>query len=196
MSTTEVMEALCKDSAYYRKSGGGVTLSGGEPLAQIDFATAILKRCFALNMHTAVETAGYLPWECFQTISPYTDLFLFDIKHMDEKAHKRGTGVSNRSILENLEKLSGIVGEIIVRIPLIPGFNTNKENLHKTAEFISGIGIACVELLPFHHFGREKYRRFGREYPLGDRPSLYGEKGEVVLLAEDIFRRYGVDILD
>jgi pyruvate formate lyase activating enzyme len=129
-----------------------------------DFLEQILRACKNNGVHTAVDTAGNVPWEYFERILPYTDLFLYDVKCFSSKLHKEGTGVGNDLILDNLEKLSATFrGEIMVRIPLIPGYNTLKEEISKIAEFLRKIGVKSVETLPYHAMGEHKWEALGAE---------------------------------
>ena len=158
----EVLSEILKDQAYYGESGG-VTFSGGECMLQIDFLKAILEKCKANGVHTAVDTAGNVPWEYFEKILPYTDLFLYDVKCISEDLHKDGTGVSNRLILENLQKLSDKNAEIVVRIPVIPEFNGNDYEMQKIADYLKDLRISKVELLPYHAMGEHKWTAIGKE---------------------------------
>ena len=159
-SVDEVLCEIEKDRAFYDNSGGGATFSGGECMLQLDFLCEILKKCKENGIHTAVDTAGNVPWESFERILPYTDLFLYDVKAVSGELHKSGTGVSNKLILENLKKLSQCA-DIIVRIPVIGGYNDNREEMKKAAEFLHGLGIKKVELLPYHAMGENKYDAIG-----------------------------------
>jgi len=165
-SIDETMAIILKDESYYRRSNGGVTISGGEPMLQFEFTLELAKRCFAQNLHTAIETCGVVNWDYYRQIIPFTDLFLFDIKHMDDDIHKRMTGVSNKRILKNLRKLSESRKQIILRIPLIPERNVDEENLHLIANLANEIKIDQVHLMPFHQLGKNKYAHLGRDYSL------------------------------
>jgi pyruvate formate lyase activating enzyme len=166
MALVDVLSRITKERAYFRKSGGGVTLSGGEPLAQPGFSRSILRACYNANIHTAVETAGHVPWRHFERILEFTDLVLYDIKHMDDALHRETTGVSNRLILENARRIARSGSQMVVRIPLIPGFSQTKGNLAATAKQVSGLGVQEIHLLPYHQFGRDKYTRLSREYSM------------------------------
>jgi len=153
-----VMEEILADEMFYQVSGGGVTFSGGECMLQIPFLKTLLQKCRAAGIQTAVDTAGNVPWEAFEEILPYTDLFLYDVKCFTEDLHKEGTGVSNKRILSNLEKLSKCFsGQILIRIPVIPGFNADKAEMAKIAAFLKQIHCTDVELLPYHKLGENKY---------------------------------------
>jgi pyruvate formate lyase activating enzyme len=158
----EVLSEILKDKDYYNATGG-VTFSGGECMLQIDFLKAILEKCKENGVHTAVDTAGNVPWDCFEKILPYTDLFLYDVKCFSEDLHKEGTGVSNRLILENLQKLSEKNAEIIVRIPVIPEFNDKEAEMQKIADYLKGLRLNKVDLLPYHAMGEHKWSAIGKE---------------------------------
>lgn len=172
MTTDEVMAEIKKDLAYYRKSGGGVTLSGGDPLAQPHFARSILATCRDANIHTAVETSGYAPESNFREVVEVVELVLYDLKHIDPGEHQRLTGVSNDRILSNLRLLKEMEKPTVVRIPLIPGFNDAPDNVAATAKTVAAIGVRQVHVMPFHQLGKDKYPRLGLEYALGDLPPL------------------------
>lgn len=160
----EVFAEIIKDKAYYDNSGGGVTFSGGECMLQIDFLTEILKKCKENDIHTAVDTAGYIPFEHFQKILPYTDLFLYDIKIFDSEKHKKYVGVGNELILENLKRLFREKAKIIIRIPVIADINDSIEEMQQIKEFIKLSGDPQkIELLPYHAMGEGKHSAIGKE---------------------------------
>ena len=159
-SVDEVFSEIAKDKMFYENSGGGATFSGGECMLQTDFLCKILKKCKENGIHTAVDTAGNVPREYFERVLPYTDMFLYDIKAFSEDLHKQGTGVSNKLILENLLWLSGKC-DIIVRIPVIGGFNDDKAELEKIAEFLKRVKCIKKEPLPYHSMGEHKYDALG-----------------------------------
>ena len=161
MTVEELMPILLEDKPFYDNSGGGVTFSGGECMLQLDFLREILEKCKSAGIHTAVDTAGNVPWESFEKILPFTDLFLYDIKAFGAELHRKGTGVSNELILENLKNLSGRA-DIIVRIPVIGGYNDNDEEIRQIADFLKQIKIIKAELLPYHAMGEHKYTALGR----------------------------------
>jgi pyruvate formate lyase activating enzyme len=169
ITAEELLNEVKKDSLFYRNSGGGVTLSGGSPLSQSGFALQFLKGCREKGIHTTLDTAGYAPWETLREILDYTDLVLYDIKHMNPAVHEELTGVSNEQTLKNLEaSLSLNKVSIVIRIPVIPGYNDSKENTEATARFVKELGAKEVNLLPYHRLAISKYARLGREYPLGE----------------------------
>lgn len=157
----EVLSEILKDKEYYNETGG-VTFSGGECMLQIDFLKALLEKCKENGIHTAVDTAGNVSWEYFEKILPHTDLFLYDVKCFSEDLHKDGTGVSNRLILENLQRLSKNKAEIVVRIPVIPEFNGNDYEMQKIADYLKDLRIKKVELLPYHAMGEHKWFAIGK----------------------------------
>lgn len=166
MTAGEVLENVLQDKLFYETSGGGVTLTGGEVLAQPDFAAAVLRLCKEKGLHTAIETCGFGPWEELEKILAYTDLALYDVKHTDPVRHKEGTGVENTRILENLARLSGKRHiPVVVRVPLIPGFNDTEENMRRMAAFILEKLPTCreVNLLPYHKLGEGKKEQLERE---------------------------------
>ena len=153
----EVFREIEKDRAFYEASGGA-TFSGGECMLQIDFLTELLKICKENGIHTAVDTAGHVPWERFERVRPYSDMFLYDIKTMNPETHKEETGVDNALILQNLGKLLKTGNRIWVRIPVIGGVNDNPEEMQKIHAFFCANGFPeKVELLPYHSMGEHKY---------------------------------------
>lgn len=165
-SVSAVLAEIEKDRAFYESSGGGVTASGGEPLRQPVFLKELLAACRSRGIHTAVETCGFVKWSCFQDILDVTDLFLYDLKHLDPTAHEKMTGCDNRLILENIEKLSRTGANIIVRMPMIPGLNDSEKNINATAKFMTTLGIHEIHLLPYHNYGESKYTMLGKDYSL------------------------------
>ena len=163
MSADEIVEVVLSDVEFYKTSGGGVTLSGGEPLLQPEFAAEILKKCRKNGIHTAVETAADVPWKSFEAVLPYLDLVLCDIKAMDEDTHIKCTGTSNKRILENAEKLKKSAVKVVFRTPVVPGYNDCE--VEKIAEFCS----PCeYELLAYHSTGCGKYDALNMSYTLED----------------------------
>jgi pyruvate formate lyase activating enzyme len=153
-----------KDRLFYDESGGGATFSGGEPLAQPEFLKALLEQCRLREIHTAVDTSGYAPEKLVEAVLAKADLVLYDLKTMDDAAHRRYTGVDNRLILDNLKTLAGLGPEIVVRIPLVPGINDDPDNIRTTAQFVRSLNtVRQVDLLPFHAIADGKYRRLELE---------------------------------
>ena len=171
-TVNEVMREILKDTAFYDNSGGGVTFSGGECMLQIDFLAELLKRCKENGIHTAVDTAGHVPFEFFERIIPYTDLFLYDVKCFDSDKHKQYTGVENQLILKNLKSLLAKSTPVWIRIPIIPTVNDTEEELQRIKEYLSSCGIPeKVELLPYHAMGEHKYAAIGKETQIFSVPS-------------------------
>lgn len=160
----EVFAEIIKDKAFYKNSDGGVTFSGGECMLQIEFVLDILKKCKENGIHTAVDTAGHIPFESFEKILPYTDLFLYDIKCFDSETHKKYVGVGNKLILENLKKLFEVGAKIWIRIPVISDINDSIEEMQAIKEFLDKNGKPeKIELLPYHAMGENKYAAIGKE---------------------------------
>lgn len=156
----DLMTEIEKDRVFYDESGGGVTFSGGEPLLQHVFLSEVLRECKVRGINTCVDTSGAVPYEVFQSVIGSVDLFLYDLKVMGEKKHLEFTGVTNRTILENLKRLDADGARILVRIPLIPGVNDADVNIRETADFVLGLeSVKDVSLLPYHAIAEQKYER-------------------------------------
>lgn len=166
MSRAEVLSEIEKDEAFFEESNGGVTFSGGEPLWQIDFLDSLLEECRKKGVHTAVDTCGCASRKDFDRIIRKVDVFLYDIKVMNETVHKKYTGVSNKLILENFTRLADNRCSILARFPVIPGINDDETNVYETGEFLQKNGIENINLLPYHRAGTAKYRSLGRTYKL------------------------------
>jgi pyruvate formate lyase activating enzyme len=163
MSVDEVVASVLRDCFFFEDSGGGVTFSGGEPLAQPEFLKALLTRCKAHEIHSAVDTAGLCPVQALVDVAPLVDLFLFDLKCVDSDSHLSGTGVGNGGIRENLERLSTLHGNIWIRIPVVPGFNDSEEQMRALARVACATpGVRQVWLLPYHAAWTGKPVRFGK----------------------------------
>jgi glycyl-radical enzyme activating protein family len=174
MTVEEVMKELRKEQIFMEESGGGVTFSGGEPLQQADFLVEMLEACKSAKMHTAVDTTGFSSWETLQKVAKNTDLFLYDLKLIDDNQHKKYAGVSNKLILRNLEKLLEMGKKVRIRIPMIPGITFTEENTNQTLDYLSGLKfpIDGIDLLPYHNTASHKYERFGLENMLGELKSI------------------------
>jgi pyruvate formate lyase activating enzyme len=169
MTVDEVMAAVERDRPFYEESGGGVTFSGGEPLMQPAFLLALLRESKARGLHTAVDTCGFATGETLELIRPYVDLFLYDLKVMDDRLHRRFTSVSNGCILKNLEMLSRQGHALVLRVPIVPGVNDEDAAIGELGRFMAGLPhLARVDILAYHRTGAEKYSRLGRAYPLPD----------------------------
>ncbi len=163
VTTNEVMKEIRKDLVFYQQSGGGMTVSGGEPLMQIDFLEELLSVCHEEGIHTALDTCGYAPWSHFERLIPLVDCWLYDLKVMDDSRHLKYTGVSNQLILKNLTKLARKTDQITIRIPVIPGVNDSSDEVQQMAILLHTLGIQKVSLLPFHRMGSDKYARLGMD---------------------------------
>ena len=167
MTVAEVMAQVTRDTIFYDQSGGGVTVSGGEPLMQPEFLLALLAACRAEGIRTAVDTTCYAEPQVVQDVAEVADLFLCDIKHVNSDLHKQYTGVDNERILGNIRMLSGLAKEIYVRIPVIPGFNDGRDNIEGTARFVQSLKtVRRVDILPYNPGGLEKSVRLTGEVDL------------------------------
>ncbi len=169
MTVDEVFEVVKRDADYYRDSGGGVTLSGGEVLMQPDFALALLKRCKEAGFHTCVDTSGQGSTEGLRRLFPYVDLFYFDIKHLDPRIHRAETGMANEHILRNFAEVVASGIPLVVRVPVVPGFNDSVDAISDIADFVAKrVPGGTVHLLPYHRYGQQKYAMLGLDYELKD----------------------------
>lgn len=169
-SVQDVLSVVAQDAMFYSRSGGGMTISGGEPLLQKNFALALLREAQRRRIKTAVETCGCIPWETFEEAAPLLNNVLFDVKHPDTEKHKQNTGVGNELILSNLNRLLAAFPElpVLVRTPVIPGFNDDDETARAIGRLLRGHSNVSYEALPYHRLGTQKYMFLAREYPLGD----------------------------
>ncbi|WP_255371023.1 glycyl-radical enzyme activating protein [Anaerosalibacter sp. Marseille-P3206] len=181
-----------KDIIFFDQSGGGVTISGGEPLMQFEFLLSMVKLLNKEGIHVTVDTSGYGEWDKFKQLVEYVDLFLYDIKLIDDEKHKKYMGVSNEIILKNMQKLVNEKTKIAPRIPLIPGVNDDIEDIKQFAEFLASLGFREVNILPYHDFGREKYIRTGKEYKIQEKLILSEDKKTIV--AEQFLKK-GINII-
>ncbi len=169
MTVAQVMAEIEGDIPFYDESGGGVTLSGGEPLAQRDFALGLLEACKEKEIHTALDTCGFATWDTFERLRACVDLFLYDLKLVDAEKHHQFTGVSNERILANLQALSQRGHKILLRVPVIPGINDDAETIRQIASLAASLPhLDGIELLPYHHIGVDKYTRLNKTYLLPD----------------------------
>jgi pyruvate formate lyase activating enzyme len=164
VTSEEVMKEILKDMVFYDESGGGVTFSGGEPLAQPQFLNQLLKNCKQKAIHTALDTSGYVSWEILDNIRRNVDLFLYDIKHVNSEKHKKFTGVENEIILENLKRLAKVHRNIVIRVPVIPGFNDGEEDVLDIGEFALSLNLRNMNILPYHKTGMDKYGMLQKKY--------------------------------
>jgi pyruvate formate lyase activating enzyme len=173
----DVMTEVERDAAFYEQSGGGVTFSGGEPLMQIEFLEALLRASRMRNIRTALDTCGYAPWESIDRIRGMVDLFLYDIKVVDDARHRELTGVSNEPIIENLRALSRHGHNIRLRIPVIPGIHDDEKSLKEIGALASSLPtLIGIDIIPYNRLGAEKYARLGRPFRMPDAPALSAER--------------------
>jgi pyruvate formate lyase activating enzyme len=164
MTPEEVIQEVLRDRVFFDQSNGGVTFSGGEPLMQHEFLCEALQKCKIHRLHSAVDTTGFTSSDIINKIADVADLFLYDIKTLDDEVHRRYTGVSNERILANLRLLADRSAAVVVRIPLIPDVNTDADSIHKIGAFVKSLGsITEIQLLPYHESGTTKYSRIGKE---------------------------------
>lgn len=192
MTIDQVFSVILRDKKYYLKSGGGVTLSGGEPLFWDDFCLRLLKKCYENNIHTAVETSGYVNDMTLARIAQYVDIFLYDIKSMDKERHKHITGVSNSIIIDNLKKIRAMGKNVILRIPLIPEKNYLEDELENMFKFASDIGITEINIMPYHNLGESKYKGLGRKYDMeGIEPLKFSKDFDIQMQTySSLFKKY------
>ena len=182
VTVDEVMEEVLKDMAYYRRTGGGLTLSGGECLCQPDFAAALLYSAKQMGITTAIESTACAKYENIQKLLPYLDVYLLDIKHMNSDKHKAFTGVPNELILENARKIAVDANELIIRVPVVPTFNDTPQEIAAIAKFANSLpNVKELHLLPYHRLGKDKYAGLGREYTLNDIEPMPKAKMEYLL---------------
>lgn len=180
VTVKEVMDTVGRDMPYYGRSGGGLTLSGGESLLQPEFAAALLQAAKDMGISTAMESMGYAKFDVIQKILPYLDTYLMDIKHMRPDKHKEFTGKENTLMLENARKIAeSRMCELIIRVPVIPGFNDTEQEIGEIAAFADSLpGVGQIHLLPYHRYGESKYEGLNRPYPMGDTAMLPEGKTE------------------
>jgi glycyl-radical enzyme activating protein len=168
MKVKEICRSAEKDINYYQNSGGGVTVSGGEPTSQPKFLLELLTKLKEMDIHICLDTCGIAPWDTLKEAVKLVDLVLMDNKHMDSKIHKKLTGVNNELILENTQKVASMGKPVIIRVPLIPGLNDSDENISQLGQFMKDYSLPRVDLLPYHHFSLSKHKALGLTYALDD----------------------------
>jgi pyruvate formate lyase activating enzyme len=189
VTAKEVLDEVEKDRPFYKESGGGMTISGGEPTSQPDFAYALLKGAKKRRIRTALDTNGCATWETYSRLLEYTDLVLLDIKHMNAEAHKKFAGVSNQNVLENARKIVASGVDTHFRVPVIMDVNDSAENMEATASFAEELGVKCVDLLPYHPWAGSKYRLLSIDFPY---PKGKGYPKKKMAALRKIFRSHGV----
>lgn len=192
MTVDQVIQELKRDEINYRRSGGGITLSGGEPLMHYGFAAELFKASQAKGWHTAIETTGYASAEAIETAFPYVDLALMDIKSVNDEIHRKVTGVSNEIILKNARRISEIT-QMVVRVPTIPNVNASPEGIRAICEFVLTLHqVNTVHLLPYHTYGENKYELLGRQYLMNPETSLSEEE---IAVLKKIVESYGLQCI-
>lgn len=191
MSAEEIAAEVLRDEIFLKESGGGVTFSGGEPLAQVDLCVNVAKILKERGLHLAIDTCGAVPRDAIEKILPYTDTFLFDLKAIDEEVHRFCTGISNRQILDNLLYLDSLGIPIEIRYPYVP--TMNDKEVEKIAQLVKSLkSITCVRVLGYHNYAERKYESLGKSYPLPDSP--IPTKQELSTVAE-VMRSHGINVL-
>jgi pyruvate formate lyase activating enzyme len=191
MTVEDVAKDVRKDAIFYMRSGGGTCISGGEPSLQADFAAEFLKECQDHALSTSIETCSYANWDTLSKVAQYADTILTDIKHMDPVKHKEGTGVSNELILENISKLAKLGKDIRIRLPLIPGYNDSEDNLRKTAEFMVANNLKYIDLLAYHSFAENKYKKLGEKFETAE---VKEPSAEDMAKHKAFFESYGLEV--
>ena len=191
VTVAEVLEEVLRDAPYYRRSGGGITLSGGESLLQPDFAISLLNACHDHGINTAIETTGFAEQSVIEKFIPHIDLFLMDIKHINSAKHAEFTGQPNERILENAALIARQAKRLIIRVPVIPGFNDTEAEISDIAAFAKKLnGVNEIHLLPYHRMGRDKYEGLNRPYLMGDVPPPTNEHMEKLI---NVARSHGLN---
>jgi pyruvate formate lyase activating enzyme len=192
-SVDDVMVQLREDAAFYENSGGGITLSGGEPLLQNEFSTQILRRCKAEGFHTALDTCGQVQWRVFELALPYVDLVLYDLKHISPEQHQRYTGANNRLVVENLRRLSDYGASIEVRMVIIPTINDSREFIEGAARMLASLeNITAVRILPYHRLAGSKYTKLGKDNTM---PDVEPPGDEAMLQIASWIRQFGLEVV-
>ncbi len=191
VTVDELFDIVKRDEQFYRASGGGVTIGGGEPTSQPLFASALLRKCKENYIHTAVDTCGYTLTGEGRKVLEEADLLLFDLKSVDPEEHLKNTGISNETILQNLKRLDAMGKAIIIRVPIVPGYTDSAQNIKLAAEFLARLkSVERVDLLAYHEYGRIKYEQLGREYKLNIQPLREEHLNNI----KDTFERYGLNV--
>jgi pyruvate formate lyase activating enzyme len=194
VTVDEVMDTVERDASFYRRSGGGMTLSGGEPLVQWQFALKLLQEARRRGFHTALDTTGYADWEILDEVLNFTDLVLYDVKHPNSAKHQEATRVPNERILDNLRRTLAKRGpKVWVRHPVIPRFSDSEEELEELCKLVLTLkpSVEKISLLPYHKFGESKYAAMGKAYPWNETPTISDEKmGKLMRLVES----HGIEV--
>lgn len=190
MSIPELMKIIRSDAVLYKHSGGGVTFSGGEPLmTQPEFMAELMRTCKKEGISAGIQTCGCVPWEHVEAVLPYTDFFLWDIKHMDSQRHREFTGHGNERILENIHKVAEEGVPIYIRIPVIPEYTDSDENIHAICHMAQDLAsVKSVDVIPIHHVGSSRYESLGIPYPIEGLPLISDERAAEI---KEIIESYG-----
>jgi glycerol dehydratase, cobalamin-independent, small subunit (EC 4.2.1.30) len=174
MTADEVLDEVIRDEPFYKTSGGGMTVGGGEPTVHPEFLVELLRKGKEKGLHICLDTNGIASWKVYEATLPFVNIYLVDIKNMDSKIHAEGTGVGNERVLENIEKLSTAGASIHIRVPVIYDFNDFDENFEKMGKFLASLPnpVECVDLLPFHNWCQDKYSWLGIDWPLADEEAM------------------------
>jgi glycyl-radical enzyme activating protein len=190
MEVNEILSEVLKDRLFYKNSGGGVTVSGGEALSQSPFVLNFFEHCKKEGLHTTLDTSGFGPWKELEALLPFVDLLLFDLKHLESIEHQRTTGVGNELILENLEKASPMA-PVWLRIPLIAGFNDSPEHIKMVADLGKRFRVEKLSFLPYHEGGKSKSEQLGRAYPF---PAAQPPGEEQIQNLKGIVEKVGIKV--
>ena len=194
VTVDEILREIGQDAIFYQRSAGGITLTGGEPLSQPDFAYELLRRYKTeeKGLHASIETCGHAEWSTLSHVLKYVDLVLLDLKHMNSQIHQQLTGVGNELILDNASRMAKLPKKIVIRVPVVVGYNDDEENIEKTAAFARSLtGVEELDILPYHRLGEPKYKRLGKEYPLQGTVSCSPEHVDSL---RKIVERYGLRV--
>jgi len=190
----ELLTEVLKDEIFYKHSGGGVTLSGGEPLLQRELCVQLLKGCKEHHLHTVIDTSAAVDWESIEAVKDFTDLFYVDLKHVDDDIHRRYAGGSNQPILENIRRMAKEFHQekVAIRIPFIPGVNNDEKSIEGIASFIKSLDTPCpVHLLPYHRLGERKYGLLGLKYGMED---IHPPAPEEIKRGLDLYHKFEIEI--
>jgi pyruvate formate lyase activating enzyme len=193
VTVDDVMSQIREDATFYENSGGGVTLSGGEPLFQSDFATAILRQCKADGFHTAIDTCGHVRWELFEQALAYVDLVLYDLKHISPEHHQQYTGATNHLVISNLRRLSEYGAHVEIRMVIIPTINDSFEFIDGAAQLLASLeNITAVRILPYHRLAGSKYLKLGKDNSM---PGVDPPDNKQMVQVAAWIRKHGLEVI-
>lgn len=195
MTIDEVLDIVIRDEVFFRQSGGGLTISGGEPFVQWEFAGELLKRARECGINTAVETCGCVPWEHIEPFVQYINMFLYDVKHADPEKHRLFTGKTNHLILSNLCKLGALGANITIRVPVIPGVNDTEEEIRDIAKIASEVNAVRMDVLPYHRLAESKHEQLDTIFEMNEVDILESERvDELVSSAKQYFEKINIEV--